>query len=68
MFREAITRREITYIFVARGKRLDGWANLALLSGCARLVYDGPVYAGEAGRAYRIVPHCEWPQAADAEQ
>jgi hypothetical protein len=45
-----------------------GWANLALVSGCARLVYDGPVYAGETGRAYRIVPHCEWPQAADAEQ
>jgi hypothetical protein len=43
-----------------------GWANLALVS--ARLVYDGPVYAGETGRAYRIVPHCEWPQAADAEQ
>jgi hypothetical protein len=24
MFREAIARREITYVFVARGKQLDG--------------------------------------------
>jgi hypothetical protein len=59
-FRAAVARRDLTYVFVARGRLLDQWAARAMAEGCARRIFDGPVYAGEAGRAYRISPDCTW--------
>lgn len=63
-FQRAIAQKQIRYVFVHRGTRLDRWSELAQHAGCAQRIYDGPVYAGQLGRAYRIVPHCVWaPQA-----
>jgi hypothetical protein len=59
-FERAITDKQIRYVFVHRGERLDGWSQLAERAGCAQRIYDGPVYAGQFGRAYRIVPNCVW--------
>jgi hypothetical protein len=57
-FRETVISRGITYVFVARGRLLDRWTNDLVSAGCARRIFDGPVYAGQAGRAYRISPDC----------
>jgi hypothetical protein len=57
-FRQAIARQEITYVFVARGGLLDRWMSPLVAEGCAQSVFEGEVYAGEAGRAYRLVPDC----------
>lgn len=59
-FRAALDDHGITHVFVARGRRLDRWLTQALTAGCAQRLFDGPVYAGEAGRAYRIEPGCAW--------
>ncbi|HEX5470116.1 MAG TPA: phospholipid carrier-dependent glycosyltransferase [Gaiellaceae bacterium] len=62
-FRRALAADGITYVTVARGRILDRWATAAMAAGCATRIFDGPVYAGEAGRAYRIRPGCAWSQA-----
>ena len=59
-FERAIADNQIRYVVVHRGERLDGWSQLAEHAGCAQSIYDGPVYAGQFGRAYRIVPGCVW--------
>ena len=59
-FRAAVARHQITHVFVARGRLLDRWLTEALAAGCAHRLFDGHVYAGEAGRAYRIEPGCAW--------
>jgi hypothetical protein len=59
-FRRTLARRRIDYVFVRRRGKLDEWTQFAARARCARLIYDGHVYAGQFGRAYRIVPDCAW--------
>lgn len=67
-FKRAVVQKQIHYVFVQRGRRLDYWSTLAQREGCAQRIYDGPVYAGQFGRVYRIVPHCvSAPQTSTAE-
>lgn len=57
-FRRAIGHKHIRYIFVRPGHRLDRWAMLMARGGCARRIYDGPVYTARPGRAYAVAPRC----------
>jgi hypothetical protein len=63
-FRRTLARKRIDYVFVRRRGKLDGWTQLAARARCARLIYEGHVYAGQSGRAYRIVPGCDWRSVA----
>lgn len=53
-----IAQHRIGYVFAVRASRLDRWLKTAARAGCARQIYDGPVYAGRFARAYRLVPGC----------
>jgi hypothetical protein len=57
-FEQHIAEKRIRYIFVHRGHRLDRWAVRLARGGCARRIYDGPVYTAEPGRAYAVRPQC----------
>jgi hypothetical protein len=59
-FGRTLASRRVGYIFVRRRGKLDKWTQLAVRARCARLISEGHVYAGQFGRAYRIVPGCEW--------
>jgi Dolichyl-phosphate-mannose-protein mannosyltransferase len=63
-FRRTLARKRIDYVFVRRRGKLDGWTQRAARDRCARLIYEGHVYAGQSGRAYRIVPDCDWMREA----
>jgi hypothetical protein len=60
VFKRAVVQKQIRYVFVHRGRRLDYWLGLAQRDGCAQRIYDGPVYADQFGRVYRIVADCVW--------
>jgi hypothetical protein len=57
-FRASVVSDRLEYVFVPRGGKQDAWMERLAAAGCARRIYDGPVYAGHAGRAYRIVRRC----------
>jgi hypothetical protein len=57
-FVRAIGEKHIRYIFVRADRRLDRWARHLARGGCARKIYDGPVYTEKPGRAYAVVPRC----------
>jgi hypothetical protein len=59
-FERLIARKRIAYVFVHRYGRLDHWMDGAVRAGCARLIYDGLVFNGKFGRAYRIADDCDW--------
>jgi hypothetical protein len=63
-FRRTLARRRIDYVFVRRQGKLDEWTQLAARARCARLIYEGHVYAGQFGRAYRILRGCRWMRAS----
>lgn len=56
--RASVASGGLDYVFVPRGRQQDAWMARLAAAGCARRIYDGPVYAGHAGRAYRIVRRC----------
>jgi hypothetical protein len=53
-FRRLIAEKHIRYIFVRPDRRLDRWARHLARHGCAREIYDGPVYTAKPGRAYAV--------------
>jgi hypothetical protein len=57
-FLRTIAHMRLEYVFVHRGERLDQWSQKVQHVGCAERIYDGPAYAGQVGRVYRIVPGC----------
>jgi len=59
-FERVIEQRRIGYVFVHRSSRFDRWTEVAVRAGCARRIYDGLVYNGQFGRAYRIITGCDW--------
>jgi hypothetical protein len=65
-FTRALSSENVRYIFVRKGRRLDRWARLLARNGCARKVYDGPVYGPNPGRAYALRPGCALRQSRDA--
>ena len=57
-FERELGQNQTRYIFVRRGHRLDRWSELLAREGCARKIYDGPVYTAQPGRAYAVMPRC----------
>jgi hypothetical protein len=64
MLERVIAQKRIAYVFVHRGGKLDVWTQSAVRAGCARRIYDGLVFNGQFGRAYRLVPGCDWSRTA----
>lgn len=59
-FRRTILDKRLSYVFVARGKRIDRWMQHASGFRCADVIYEGPLYPGNVVRAYRTRPNCDW--------
>jgi hypothetical protein len=55
-----IVEERISYVFVHRGGQFDRWTDAAVRAGCARRIYDGLVFNGKFGRAYRVAYDCDW--------
>ena len=55
-----IGEERISYVFVHRDGPFDRSMDAAVRAGCARPIYDGLVFNGKFGRAYRVAWDCDW--------